>query len=79
MPCAADPELFATQDGVEAAWRVVDPVLGDVAPLYTYEPGAWGPAEAQELIGADGPWIDPVPPNEEAGCLDDPGAVHGGG
>ncbi len=71
-----DPELFATQDGVEAAWRVVDPVLGDATPLYTYEPGTWGPAETQELIGEDGPWVDPVPPNEEAECLDDLGAVH---
>ena len=71
-----DPELFATEDGVEAAWRVVDPVLGDATPLYTYEPGTWGPAEAQELIGEDGPWIDPAPPNGDAVCLDDSGAVH---
>ncbi len=57
-----DPELFARQDGVEASWRIVDPVLGDATPLYTYEPGTWGPEEAEQLIGADGPWIDPVVP-----------------
>ncbi len=51
-------ELFSRQDLVEAQWRIVDPVLGNVTPVYTYEPGTWGPEEARELIGADGPWID---------------------
>jgi hypothetical protein len=44
---------------VEAAWRIVEPVLGDATPLHTYEPGSWGPAEADRLIG-DGRWQDPV-------------------
>jgi glucose-6-phosphate 1-dehydrogenase len=57
-------ELFAREDGVEAQWRIVDPVLGDGAPLYEYEPGSWGPKEAQQLIGADGPWHDPVSQGE---------------
>ncbi len=52
-------ELFARQDGVEASWRIVDPVLGGVTPLYPYDQGSWGPAEAENLIGAEGPWIDP--------------------
>jgi glucose-6-phosphate 1-dehydrogenase len=52
-------ELFAREDGVEASWRIVDPVGGGVTPLYPYDPGGWGPAEAENLIGADGPWIDP--------------------
>ena len=55
-------ELFARQDGVEASWRVADGVLGDVTPLYTYEPGSWGPQEAEQLMGADGPWLNPGPP-----------------
>ena len=55
-----NPELFARQDGVEASWRIVDPVLGDATPLYPYEPGTWGPEEAEQLIGVDGPWIDPA-------------------
>jgi glucose-6-phosphate 1-dehydrogenase len=34
-------------------------VLGDVTPVYHYEPGTWGPSEAKQLIGRDGPWLDP--------------------
>jgi glucose-6-phosphate 1-dehydrogenase len=52
-------ELFSRQDLVEAQWRIVEPVLGFTAPLYSYEPGSWGPEEANQLIGADGPWVDP--------------------
>jgi glucose-6-phosphate 1-dehydrogenase len=52
-------ELFARQDLVEAQWRAVDPILGNVTPSYSYEPGTWGPGEAQQLIGDDGPWINP--------------------
>jgi glucose-6-phosphate 1-dehydrogenase len=37
---------FARQDYVEEAWRIVDPVLGAATPVYEYEPGTWGPAEA---------------------------------
>ncbi len=53
-------ELFSRQDLVEAQWRVVTPVLGNVTPAYSYLPGTWGPEEAGQLIGQDGPWIDPV-------------------
>jgi glucose-6-phosphate 1-dehydrogenase len=52
-------ELFARQDLVEAQWRVVQPILDNVTPVYGYEPGTWGPDEAMQLIGSDGPWIDP--------------------
>jgi glucose-6-phosphate 1-dehydrogenase len=52
-------ELFARQDQVEAQWRVVEPILGDVTPFYHYDPGTWGPEEANQLIGGDGPWINP--------------------
>jgi glucose-6-phosphate 1-dehydrogenase len=34
---------FARQDAVEAAWRVVDPALGDVVPIHRYPGGSWGP------------------------------------
>ncbi|HWD46458.1 MAG TPA: glucose-6-phosphate dehydrogenase [Actinomycetota bacterium] len=55
-----DTELFARQDMVEAEWRVVDPVLGeDATPIYAYDPGTWGPAEADELIAPDGGWSEP--------------------
>jgi len=56
-----DPTLFARQDAVEESWRVVDPVLGDVTPLYEYEPGTWGPPEAERIVGPEGGWHDPKP------------------
>src|SRR5262245_9978314 len=43
---------FARQDYVEEAWRIVDPVLGDATPVHEYEPGTWGPAEADRIIPA---------------------------
>jgi glucose-6-phosphate 1-dehydrogenase len=55
-----DTELFARQDAVEAEWAVVDPVVGDDAtPLYEYDPGTWGPEEANQLIAGDGGWSVP--------------------
>lgn len=53
-------ELFSREDLAEAQWRVVEPVLGNVTPFYSYLPGTWGPEEAGQLIGTDGPWIDPM-------------------
>ena len=52
-------ELFGRQDIVDAQWRIVEPILEDAAPIHTYEPGSWGPSEAAQLIGGDGPWVDP--------------------
>jgi len=52
-------ELFSRQDLIEAQWRIVEPILGNVTPLYNYQPGTWGPDEARELIAPDGPWVDP--------------------
>jgi glucose-6-phosphate 1-dehydrogenase len=45
-----DKTLFARSDGIERLWEVVQPVLGDPPTAIPYEPGAWGPAEAQDLI-----------------------------
>ncbi|HWY25826.1 MAG TPA: glucose-6-phosphate dehydrogenase, partial [Nevskia sp.] len=56
-----DTSLFTRDDSVEAAWRVVDPVLGDAVPVREYEPGTWGPAAAAQLIGGDQNWHDPKP------------------
>jgi glucose-6-phosphate 1-dehydrogenase len=53
-------ELFSRQDLVEAQWRIVEPILGNVTPYYSYAPGTWGPEEAHQLIGNDGPWLDPT-------------------
>ncbi|WP_062465133.1 glucose-6-phosphate dehydrogenase [Demequina soli] len=55
-----DRALFTSEESVEAAWHVVDGVLADHAPAIRYAPGTWGPTEADTLIGADGPWHDPV-------------------
>jgi glucose-6-phosphate 1-dehydrogenase len=52
--------LFARQDTVEAAWRVVDPVLGDVVPVHSYPRGSWGPKEADDLLPDHVPWHDPA-------------------
>ncbi|HZX42504.1 MAG TPA: hypothetical protein VFE93_11755, partial [Myxococcaceae bacterium] len=57
---SGDATLFVRQDAVEAAWAVVAPVLGDVTPLHFYEPGSWGPRDAQRLAADLGGWDDPV-------------------
>ena len=54
-----DGTLFAGQDGVEAAWAVVQPVLGAVTPIHDYEPGSWGPSEAANLVADIGGWHCP--------------------
>jgi glucose-6-phosphate 1-dehydrogenase len=56
-----DPTLFARQDGVEAAWAVVENILGDVTPVYEYAPGTWGPAEAEHLTDGSRSWHNPAP------------------
>ena len=57
---AGNRELFARQDTVEASWRVVDPVLGDVVPAHAYRQGTWGPKEADALLSEGDVWDDPV-------------------
>jgi len=56
-----DPTLFVREDGVEAAWCVVDPILGNTTPIHEYESNTWGPAEADQFIGRDGAWRNPQP------------------
>ena len=56
---AGDATLFARQDSVEAAWAIVQPILGGVTPIYMYEPGSWGPAEAARLAAEVGGWHSP--------------------
>ncbi len=55
-----DPGLFVREDSVEAAWSVVDPVLGNVTPVYEYAPNTWGPPEADRIIEREGGWHNPV-------------------
>jgi glucose-6-phosphate 1-dehydrogenase len=54
-----DQMLFARQDSVEEAWRVVDPVLGNATPLYEYDGGSWGPKEADRLLDNAAGWFNP--------------------
>jgi glucose-6-phosphate 1-dehydrogenase len=61
---AGDATLFARQDSVEAAWAIVDPILGDTTPVYPYEPGTSGPAEADRIIARHGGWRSPEPGKE---------------
>jgi glucose-6-phosphate 1-dehydrogenase len=55
-----DPTQFAREDYVEEAWRIVGPVLGNVTPLYEYDPGTWGPPQMEQAIMPPGGWVDPV-------------------
>lgn len=57
-----DASLFARYDCIEAAWRVVDPVLGGVVPVPTYPRQTWGPDNAKDLAAHDGGWHNPVAP-----------------
>jgi glucose-6-phosphate 1-dehydrogenase len=56
-----DAALFTSQDAVEAAWAVVDPVLANHPAAVPYEPGSWGPAAADALTAGDGGWHNPQP------------------
>jgi glucose-6-phosphate 1-dehydrogenase len=57
-----DPMLFVRQDAVEAAWAIVDPILGpDTTPLSFYPRGSWGPPEADRLAEDIGGWHNPEP------------------
>ncbi len=57
-----DANLFARQDAIEAQWRIVEPVLDMLTPPFIYEPGTWGPAEADRLAQAAGGWHRPIDP-----------------
>ena len=56
---AGDATLFARQDVVEAAWRIVDPVIHGPSDLWEYEPGTWGPPQADKLVADVGGWNTP--------------------
>jgi glucose-6-phosphate 1-dehydrogenase len=57
-----DQLLFARQDEVEQAWRIVDPVIATPPALEVYEPGTWGPAAADRLAAPYGGWWTPGKP-----------------
>jgi glucose-6-phosphate 1-dehydrogenase len=55
-----DAMLFVREDAVEAAWRIVDPILGEASALSEYDPGTWGPVAAERLVGEDERWHAPA-------------------
>ena len=56
---AGDASLFAREDYVEEAWRIVDPVLKAGTPVYDYEPRSWGPGEVEQRVSPVGGWHNP--------------------
>jgi glucose-6-phosphate 1-dehydrogenase len=61
---AGDQSLFAREDYIEEAWRIVDAAIKGASPVHEYAPGSWGPAEAATLTQAYGGWHDPAPPTK---------------
>jgi len=55
-----DATLFAREDYVEEAWRIVDPVLKAGTPVYEYEPKSWGPSQADQQVSPPGGWQNPI-------------------
>ena len=54
-----DSKRFTRQDGVEEAWRVMQPLLDAPPPVHAYAPGSWGPRAAEKLLSGHGHWHDP--------------------
>ena len=61
---AGDATLFAREDYVEEAWRIVDPALKAETPVHEYEPKTWGPDEVERVTPSGG-WQNPVVNNEK--------------
>jgi glucose-6-phosphate 1-dehydrogenase len=57
---AGDSTLFAREDYVEEAWRIVEPVLRNNTPIYEYEPNTWGPKEVDGKVTPPGGWQNPI-------------------
>ncbi len=55
-----DQSLFAREDSVEAAWRIVEGVLDDGAQPYAYDQGTWGPRESTSVLVRGDRWHDPA-------------------
>jgi glucose-6-phosphate 1-dehydrogenase len=62
---AGDATLFARQDYVEEAWRIVDPILGTDTPVHEYEKGTWGPGETDHAISPVAGWHNPTNADQE--------------
>jgi glucose-6-phosphate 1-dehydrogenase len=62
---AGDATLFARQDYVEEAWRIVDPVLKASTPIYEYDKGTWGPSDVDQKVSPAGGWHNPSAEDQE--------------
>ncbi len=69
---SGDPMLFAREDTVEAAWRVVDPVLDQEEPPHPYRAGTWGPRAADGLMPRGQRWHAPAPDSHGTGASASP-------
>ncbi len=56
---AGDATIFAREDYVEEAWRIVDPVMKANTPVYEYDPQTWGPREVEQRVVPSGGWDNP--------------------
>jgi glucose-6-phosphate 1-dehydrogenase len=63
---AGDAMLFAREDAVEAAWAIVEPILGNATPVREYAQGSWGPEDADTLTSAVGGWHAPAAAGDTA-------------
>jgi glucose-6-phosphate 1-dehydrogenase len=59
-------QLFTRQDTIEETWRVVQPLLDEPGPVHPYEPGTWGPEEADKLTRGVAQWSEPWLPEPAA-------------
>jgi len=66
---AGDATEFARQDYVEEAWRIVDPMLKADTPVFSYDDGTWGPAEAAKISPPNGGWQNPSSADESTNSL----------
>jgi glucose-6-phosphate 1-dehydrogenase len=69
-----DATLFARQDYVEEAWRIVDHALKLTTPVYDYQPNTWGPSEVNQKLAPDGGWQNPTVASQETKAS----AMHAG-
>ncbi|HSK50582.1 MAG TPA: glucose-6-phosphate dehydrogenase [Solirubrobacterales bacterium] len=67
---AGDHQLFTRQDAIEETWRVVQPLLDEPGPVHPYEPGTWGPPQADDLTRGICQWSEPwLPEPVSSGVL----------
>src|SRR5271169_5519389 len=66
---AGDATLFAREDYVEEAWRIVDPVLQRADSAFEYDKGTWGPAQVDQIVSPPGGWHNPTAADQEDFCV----------